>query len=418
MIIERTKIKKLNWWILVLECACTLALAATAPTPEQQAAIEKIKKQIALYPDHGSRMFALAEAYGRAGQEREAVKWLNRALDTGIDLDLSASNAFPSFQDSKGFQKVFQRAAAGAVPITNAVVAFHPAEKDIIPEGIIFDPGDKHFYIGSIKKRKIIRIDLDGTTSDFTVPAQDCLWGVCGMKVDTGRRFLWANSFSDPDAGPGEGCPGLFKYDLQTGRLVKRYVLKRDPEKHLFNDVTLTPEGDAYATDSLGGNIYRVSHQTDELELSLGDPGPFKYPNGILTSPDGKRLYVADYLHGISIIDLATKKIRTVRHPRNICTFGIDGLYWYENTLIGIQNSSGMERIVKFDLNTAGDKILRQHILDRGNPLYKTPMTGVIVDHTLYFVAYGQPAPSEKNATPQPDQPQETVILRLPLKQN
>lgn len=108
-----------------------------------RAAIEKIKKQIALYPDHGSRMFALAEAYGRVGQEREAVKWLNRALDTGIDLDLSASNAFPSFQDSKGFQKVFQEAPPAAVPITNAVVAFHPAEKDIIPEGIIFDPGDK-----------------------------------------------------------------------------------------------------------------------------------------------------------------------------------------------------------------------------------------------------------------------------------
>ena len=50
----------------------------------------------------------------------------------------------------------------------------------------------------------------------------------------------------------------------------------------------------------------------------------------------------------IFIIDLATKSFRGLFQPENITSYGIDGLYYYKNSLIAVQNQ--MQRIVRFFL--------------------------------------------------------------------
>jgi hypothetical protein len=103
-------------------------------------------------------------------------------------------------------------------------IAFTIPEKDLIPEGIAYDPVTKSFFVSSTHKRKIVRVDAGGRCTDFTSEAQEGLAGVVGMRVDARRRLLWAVS-----SDAGEDMPmknmvaaerdrsAVFKYDLRTG---------------------------------------------------------------------------------------------------------------------------------------------------------------------------------------------------------
>ena len=44
-------------------------------------------------------------------------------------------------------------------------IAFRLPERDLIPEGICYDPEDDVFYLGSIRKSKILKISRDGEVS-------------------------------------------------------------------------------------------------------------------------------------------------------------------------------------------------------------------------------------------------------------
>lgn len=109
-------------------------------------------------------------------------------------------------------------------------IAFKVGEPNLIPEGIAYDERKKTFHVGSTYLRKIISIDEKGAVKNFISEAQDGMRGVLGLRVDAKRRVLWAVSSDAGLAMPLKnnprdciGCSKVFKYDLDTGRLVKKY---------------------------------------------------------------------------------------------------------------------------------------------------------------------------------------------------
>ncbi len=68
-------------------------------------------------------------------------------------------------------------------------IAFTIAEKDLIPEGITYDAKSKSFFVSSIHKSKIIRIDEQGKAADFIKSGQEGIGQVLGIKVNNGK--LW-----------------------------------------------------------------------------------------------------------------------------------------------------------------------------------------------------------------------------------
>jgi sugar lactone lactonase YvrE len=107
------------------------------------------------------------------------------------------------------------------------------------------------------------------------------------MKVDAqGRLFI---------AGGMTGQ--MFVYDTNTGELIDRF--SSGEETTFVNDVTLTPDGSAYFTDSMNPELYRVYPDGSggyEFESFLSFDGtPAEYGegfnlNGIAASEDGRYL--------------------------------------------------------------------------------------------------------------------------------
>src|SRR5262245_31517259 len=92
-------------------------------------------------------------------------------------------------------------------------VAFTLDEEGLIPEGITYDPQGRSFYVGSIAKRKIMRINAGGKVSDFVESNRDQLGEVLGMTINPRTKTLWACSNMKTDS---INYSAVHVFDLQT----------------------------------------------------------------------------------------------------------------------------------------------------------------------------------------------------------
>lgn len=293
-------------------------------------------------------------------------------------------------------------------------IAFILKEKDLIPEGIAFDATSGDLYLSSIQKNKIVKINKKGEASDFVRTDQDEIRAVLGMKVDNQNRLWACNNTSESDTVSKES--NVHVYD-KSGKLVKAYKL-RDGKKHLFNDLCFLVNGDTYITDSEGGAIYRIRKGADTFEEFL-PAGSLGYPNGITATPDEKKLLVVTGSGlGIVSVDLESKKVASLVHPR-FMLIGFDGLYLYKNTLIGIQNNIFPEAVMRLHPTADFSGISKIEFIASNEPEFDTPTTGVLAGDTFYFIANSQlfQVVGNNGRIRNPETLRETIIMKIKLTQ-
>lgn len=382
-------------------------------------AVVYLKALLAVAPSHPGVMARLARAYLAAGQPEQALESLDRAISLGGGLGVLRDEAFVRFLDTPQAQAAAARLEALKTPAGASRVAFRVAERDLIPEGIAYDPETGAFFLSSIYRRKIVRIDPGGRVSDFTASKQDGLLCVLGMKVDARRRALWvATEGGEPmiDASPSDTLrSAVFEYDLGSGKLVKAYWAPADATRHLFNDLVVDSRGEVLVTDTEEGALYAIGARTGRLERLL-PPSTWDYPNGIALSADERTAYVA-HAWGITLVDRATGRLRELEAPPGVTTVGMDGLYTHGGELIGVQNGIEPARVVAFALNEAGDRVVGARTIARNHPSFDTPTTGVIVGDSIYFIANSQITAFSPDGTIFPhDRLHDVVVLESPLR--
>lgn len=286
-----------------------------------------------------------------------------------------------------------------------AETAFRIPEKDLIPEGITYDPATRSFFVSSIIRRKIVKVDEQRKSSDFVSSGQDGIGEVLGLKIVNGK--LWACS-NLPDQDPSVSM--MHQYDIATGKLVKKWVLPPSKEHHLFNDLAVTKGGDAFITDSDFGAVYHVNSQLDEPELWAKD-ARLRDSNGIALLTDESVVVAAT---GFSKIDTKTKEITSLPFGAYF-TLGVDGMCLYKQSLVGIQNVSFPVSINQYYLDASLSKVERARVILADHPQFDIPTTGVIVDNWFYFIANSQLLNFEKGHVKDPSKLQEVLIMRAKL---
>lgn len=373
--------------------------------------LENMKQALNLRQEHPTLMYNLAGAYALNGNKSEAIGWLGKVAAMGLIYAAAEDEDFASIKDSEEFKNLLQKFEANKAPINHSTPAFTLEEKGLITEGLAYDSATGTFYVSSAHKRKILSVDKKGAAREFS-SGQDGLWSVMGMKVDAKRRHLWVASTAIPQmmnfTEADKNRTGVFKYDLKTGKLIKKYLLPETTKPHTFGDLAVHPSGDVYVTDSQTPAIYVISRATDALELYAG-PEPFGSPQGLDFSADGKYLFVADYGRGIFVSEVKSKKFVKLERPENVSLLGVDGLYFHKGSLIAVQNGSRPHRIVRAFLNPAMNRVERLEVIEANHPLFDEPTLGVVAGDKFYFIAnsqwgsvneQGQLAPADKLKQP------------------
>lgn len=215
--------------------------------------------------------------------------------------------------------------------------------EEVYPEGIAYDPRTGNFFVGSTTDGTIFRgnVGVDqGEAEVFLEPGSDGRQVATGMKVDkTGRLFI-----------SGGNTGRIFVYDTASGGLIRAFDT---PESRMtfINDVAVTPNGDAYFTDSMRPTLFRVPAAPDglgELEEWLDFEGtPVKYGeginlNGIVPTEDGRYLITVQSNTGkLYRIDTGSKEVTEIDLGGETLTNG-DGLLLDGQTLYVVRNQQGL----------------------------------------------------------------------------
>jgi DNA-binding beta-propeller fold protein YncE len=277
--------------------------------------------------------------------------------------------------------------------LVRSTPAFTLAERDLLTEGIAYDPKARSFFVGSVHQGKILRVDVHGRTTEFVPSGLKGFWAPLGMRVDPAHRVLWVAGAALPQTvgydAADSGRSGLFRFDLASGALTGRFPLPTDGQPHTLGDVTIARSGDVYSTDSRGPGVYRVRAGSDSIEEFVTSPLLLS-AQGLALDAEERTLYVADYSRGILRIDLATRAVRLLETADDVLALGIDGLYLVEGSLVGIQNGVAPHRVVRLGLDASGNRVERAEVLERARPDYAEPTLGVVVGHDLFYVAASQ----------------------------
>jgi hypothetical protein len=351
-------------------------------TPAQKVA--RLRSKLARHPESGLLLWLLAVAELQAGNPSGAAQELRRAHEAGLELNLEDPRLAP-LRGDPAFQGLAKEVRQTRPPIPAGPTAFRIPEKDLIPEGIAFDPGDESFYVGSILKRKIVRVRRDGSVADLIGPKEGVPGDVLGLRVDAAPRRLWA-AVAVRDGRPKDRpSTALLLVELPSGRIRASYE-PADDGKHLFNDIALLPDGTVFVTDSEAGTVYSLRPGDTRLSRLL-PPGSFDYPNGIAPSEDGRAVYVADGLDGVTRLDLSTGKRTVLRRPKGVSIDGIDGLYLVSGGLVAVQNITGVDRVAWFGLDPTGTRVVSARVLARADPRFHIPTTAAVAPDGIYLLA-------------------------------
>ena len=353
------------------------APAEPTDAAETRAQIAAIQKLLPNFPDRGAALYVMAAAQQHLGESREAIKLLKECLALGEGFDPSGGPEFAGLRTSHEFTDLVEKIHRDFPIEAHARLALLTEEKNLIPEGLAWDPNRNVFYLSSLAQRKIVQITPDSHTSDFVPANRDHLLPVLGIRLDPRDFSVWANTAED------RGNAALVHFD-KSGSLLGRYALN-DSHKHLFNDLVVRKSGEVILTDSVDNQIYRFDPATQKFS-QLQVHRDLIYPNGIALGPDDQTLFVADAL-GMLRIDLKTLISLDVTPGPHSTLAGADGLYWYNGSLIAVQNGIGSPRVAAFKLSDDGTRVTRTAVLENRSPFTTLPTTGAIRGSDFYFIA-------------------------------
>jgi hypothetical protein len=262
--------------------------AAPADTARVRAEIQTVEDLLPKIPDRGAALFLLARRYAHLGELQKALSLLRECVSLDEGFDPGDAPALQPLNSESEFRELVEEVRRRYPPVHRAHVAFTIQEMDLFPEGLAVDLNKHVFYMGSMHRKKIIRITEAGEVSDFVKPDLYNLMPVAGVKVDLADHSVWAAT------DPGEANRSELVHFDANGKLLERFP-SPGAGPHDLNDLVLGHASEVYLTDTLANQAYcfdRKSHSFTPLTF----PRPLVYPNGITVSGDGSLLYVADIL--------------------------------------------------------------------------------------------------------------------------
>ncbi|MCX5194623.1 SMP-30/gluconolactonase/LRE family protein [Streptomyces sp. NBC_00249] len=205
----------------------------------------------------------------------------------------------------------------GAAPAASSPVstAFTLPGARVFPEGIASDARTGTVYVGSYADGTVYRARPGARTAEVFLPSgTDGRRTANGLRVDAARGRLWVT----------DSTSGVSVYDTASGVRLAHFEVAGDGPRFV-NDLTLTPDGTAYLTDSVRAVVYRVTPAqvragsgalTPAYDLSghlTPSPAGSYTLNGITSDPAGRYLLVVDMTAGdLHRVDLRTGELGRV----------------------------------------------------------------------------------------------------------
>lgn len=338
-------------------------------------------------PNTYSILYNLAAGQALSGKTDAALRSLTNAVWINSSKQFLTDSDFVSIWNAPGMKNVLSLVDSLEKPLSMTGSGFTLEDNTFHPEGIAYDSKTKRFFIGSIRQRTIAVRDEKGNVNSTFFEKTDQLYCVMGMKVDEKHRSLWIATSAMPEmigfADSLKGKAAVIRFNIDSGKLERIYTIDGE---HVFGDLALHSSGDVYISDSGEPSLYKIDRKDDQLKLWLTFPTAWNL-QGLDFSSDGNTLFVADYISGLYRVSMKTAKIEKIGFDTPNALRGIDGLYFYKNSLLALQNGTNPLRVCRYYLNDDQTRITRMEFIEKATDNLGEPTLGLVSGDTFYFIA-------------------------------
>jgi hypothetical protein len=325
--------------------------------------------------------YQLATDYASIGEVAKTIALAEEVAQADQGFDFPLDGAFKLLANCPDFTRIADKVNRLYPTVHQSVSAFTVDDRFLIPEGLAYDERTHSFLMGSLSEKKIIRYDENGKLTDFVPSKKYGLAQVLGIRMDPRDGSVWVASGEDAQHA------ALFHFS-STGQFIHRYPPPAGKSDHLFNDVVVCRNGDVYLTDSTANQVYKLSRGQTKL-VPVQTSRHLFYPNGIALSADDRSVFIADAF-GLLVLDRNDSSVRPVQPGHNMTLSGFDGLYTWQDQLVGVQNSLGSPRVVIVQLDAARTQATTLKVLERKTQFTQLPTTGAIAGDSFYYITNSQ----------------------------
>ena len=344
------------------------------------------------WPTQPAYHWAHAVLAARTGDTAGALGALRAYASLGLGRDLASDSSIAALHAAPGFDAIRNAHDRNRAPVVRGIVLRQTRDSTLWPEGVDYDSSTGAFYVGSIRRRTVVRIARDGSTHDLWPADAGGVGAVLGVRVDASHRRIWATTSGMRQMhayAPGDSAiAALLRIDARTGRIERRWNLPVVEGGHVLGDLALGTRGEVWFTDSNEPVLYRLRPGADTVER-------FRHPlfrslQGLAPVSDGEFVYVADYSHGLLRVRVRDGSVIRLPDAPGSTSLGCDGIVLHREAIVAVQNGVAPARVVRFALNAAGDSIVSVKVLDQQPSLAPEPTIGTMVGDRFVYVANGQ----------------------------
>jgi sugar lactone lactonase YvrE len=393
---------------------------ATANADDLVGAARLLAEADARIPNHPGLMLMRARLAVGAGQPEDAMTQLNRYAGAGLTTNLAGDRALSTLAGHPDFDALAavieaNRAPTGAGRLTELA----RIDGSVIVESLIRDEARGRWLVSQVRGRTIVALADDGSVSPY-LGADPLTGGVLGMAIDSDAGVLWAAtsplapSVHGLAADAARPAPGLLKLDLATGAVLARIAAPAGPPERGLGDIVRAPDGAIHVADSVTGELLVLRPGAAMLEMLLA-AGTLGSPQGMVVTPDGTALIVADYSSGLWRVDRATGAATRLPQPGIDSLIGVDGLTTDGEAIFGFQNGVAPQRVLKLTPDAGWRSIQTVEVMAANLPMIDEPTTGLVRNRELVFVSRSQWSDFDGDGAQTTAAPAPAVIARLPL---
>lgn len=341
-----------------------------------------------LRPYNQDFMTHLVIGYARQENLSKAFEMMLHMQQQGLAQDWSGFEELAPLRPHRLYDHLTELMTEAGKPFGDFEVHATLPDGLAMPEGIALDAESDRIFVGSVRDGSILS-SADGQEWErFAGPDQvEGLAAVFDLVVDSQRGHLWVatgmvGQFEGFDSERA-GQTALLKLDLDSGELLADFQVSSSGTDHLLGSLVLAADGTVFAADTRNPIVFRLAPDGEALELFFGNQN-FSSLRGLALSGDDSLLYMADYEQGIFVLATdGSNQGWKLAVPETLNEGGIDGLYWWDDHLVAIQNGISPQRVLRLQLGPDGLGVVGVAPVLAALEAFDTPTFGAMDDHRL-----------------------------------
>jgi hypothetical protein len=337
--------------------------------------------------EHPYFNLCILEAALLTGNDSIACSQLNRRIQYNADLNTLPDSLGDAIKKTPCYEVIEQRCREILNEKIASEIAFELSDSTIHPESIVYDTVTKKYFISSVRHRAVYTFQ-NGSLKEFIPSADKGIGAVLGLDIDSESRVLYVTSAHIPEMENYDTRNAfrntILKYHLDSEILIERNDVYDATRPRLLSEIKVASDGTAFITDSYEPVVLKWNSD-NTLEEFIRIPKA-RSLQGLAFDESTGVLFIADYSTGIYAYDLYTGFFLNYWNScGDLSLKGIDGLYLFNQKLIGIQNGTVPQRIIEVDISDTLN--IRLNVLENNIQFGGEPTNGVIHNDSLMYIS-------------------------------